>query len=363
MLRCLPLSLRVVIMAVLVPWGAGCSYPQLGRPLERAAGSLGLAGPGEAFDPPQIRMGVMPFKVWYSPYVPLGIADLGEHRYIRGGNLPTWRGEASEGTMYTRDGGFLDIGHIRNSIDLTRYIYPYIMEAFDAGRGEVRLLSAEPDLYVVKLTPPAQWDSLRDQRMAAIRIAGRLAHLMTTWHEVITWYGYSGIVVTEKPSAFSYDDAPSHMVGVIAAMRALTNQPNLEQFDRAVTESLAGYLEELGAVPSDEVAAAMKESKDDGWAGLEPKRRVIHLGIAGEPLHPILHGSIPTDSRVTWSWPRDETVGEHRVDDLYDVWIKPATFQAGAIRKAAGIIEGARPIHPRSDFPTLRTFLLAAETP
>ena len=353
----------ILTLCVLLPL-SGCNYPQLGRPLERTGGVLGLTDPGQAFDPPLMRMGVMPFPVWYSPYNPVSVDDLGTHRYIAAGGLPMWVGEESRGTIYTTRGGFLDLAHIRNSIDLTRYTYEHVADAFRDGRTELEMLSSEPDLYRVRLDPPKRWKNERQRRLAAVHVAGRLGYLMTTWHEVVTWFGYTGIVVSEQPSAFSYDDAPSHMVGVIAAMRALEKQPDLDRFDEAVTRELAEYLRDLGAVSAEEVAKAMEESKADGWADLVPERRLIHLGMTGETMHPILLPSMPGDDEpVRWRWEPNEKVMGLKVEKLYDVWIEPATFQGGDIREAAGIKGLDRPIHPRQDFGTLRLTLLAQEMP
>ncbi len=350
-------------LAALLAVTAGCSYPHLGRPLERAGGVLGLTGPGEAFAPPQLRMGVMPFDVWYCRLEPLGPDRLGTHRYIPAGGLPAWVGEESRGVVYTTRGGFLDMAHIRNSIDLTRYAYVNLMDALDAGRDELDMLSAEPDMYHVKLTPPKRWASLQQQRLAAVRLAGRLAYLMTTWHEVNTWFGYSGIVVSERPSAFSYDDAPSHMVGVIAAMRALEKQPLLTQFNQTVSAELSDYLRELGAVSPDQAIVAAAESKAAGWADLIPERRLIHLGLEGEVMHPMLLDSMPHHDPVVWKWPVDETVMGLQLNDLYDVAIDTATFQGGTIRRAAGLKDRGQPIHPRSHFPALLRTLKAQRMP
>ena len=359
-----PRVVRTILTLCVLLAAAGCSYPHLGRPLERTGGVLGMTGPGEAFDPPLMRMGVMPFQVWYSPYNPVSVGDLGTHRYVAAGGLPVWVGEESRGTVYTTRGGFLDVAHIRNSIDLTRFAYEHVLDALVEGRTELEMLSAEPDLYRVRLDPPKRWKSDRQRRFAAVHVAGRLAYLMTTWHEVVTWFGYTGVVVSEQPSAFSYDDAPSHMVGVIAAMRALEKEPDLNRFDEAVTAELAAYLHDLGAVSAERVAAAMEKSKADGWAGWVPERRLIHLGMAGETMQPILVPSMPGDAEpVRWRWDPDEAVMGLKIDRLYDVWIETATFQGDDIREAAGLAGRDRPIHPRRDFERLRLAMLAQEMP
>jgi hypothetical protein len=346
-----------------------CTYPERGMALERLEGDLGLEEVYEAFGTPEMRFGTMPFDAWYSPLIPLGVDDLGHHAYVD----PTHDGdrgrETSRGTLYTTRAGFLDIAHTRNAIDLTRFAFETIHQSFLAGEHELEMIAAEPDLYRVDLLPPAQWQPIaekkkdpqvRDEiREASIEIAGRVSYLMTTWHEVLTFFGYKGLgIVTEKPSAFSFDDAASHRVGVVAAMRALRRAPAPNEFDQFVTEELRGYLEELGAVSAEEVVTRSDEVEGRFWDGDEPAFRVIDLGLDDQPLL----AYVTDDTQpIQWYWPSDAKVGEHRIRDLFDLTIELNTFEAGAILEVLRKDEG--PVHPRTDFNRLSEYLEAQSLP
>jgi hypothetical protein len=361
-------SLRVGGLAVAtfgLTAALGCAYPERGQTLERLEGDLGLNDINEGFDTPEMRMGTMPFDAWYSPLEPLGVEDLGDHAYIQSGLGLERLAETSRGTLYTTRAGFLDIAHIRNAMDLTRFTFAHLYPSWKQGKYQVDLLSSEPDVYHVTLTPPPDWtgqdpENLPPQvdesmREASIAIAGRLSYLMTTWHEVLTHFGYKGMgVITEKPSAFSFDDAASHRVGVVVAMQALGSIDDVEQFDEAATKALRDYLIELGAVSADEVVTRSEAVEGRFWDGDEPAFRVVDLGMDGHPLVARLTDDGPP---IQWDWPPGETIGGHPISALFDVTIEMQTFEAGKILEALGKAEG--PIHPRTDFPKLSEVLEA----
>lgn len=354
--------------AAVVAVQVGCNYPSQGKPLKRVAAGLGLAPVDEAYDTPVMRMGSMPFNAWYSPFSPLDVEDLGDHHYmdvpvVVGGNRI---GETSRGILYTERGGFIDISHTRNAIDLTRFVYGYVVAGFYFGKSEIELLSAEPDVYHLTLNAPPQWSDLstRDDpeaekalveiHEASIQIAGRVAYLMTTWHEVLTWFGYKGMgVITEKPSAFSYDDAASHRVGVEAAMRALRSDPDLEHFNANVTASLHDYLIELGVVSADRCEELMKQMEGKWWEGDEPTLRVVDLGQDGQPL--MAHVVDESADPVRWDWNPTSIEDGRVINDLFDVTIGLNVLERGKILEAMGKEEG--PVHPRTDFPALHKTL------
>lgn len=344
---------------------SACSYPNRGKPLERLAAELGWSSPGKAYDSPTMRLGTMPFNVWYSPMIALGINDLGHHAYVAPGVPGNWKNETSRGTLYCAEAGFVDIAHVRNAIDLTRYVFAHVSTSLYDGIDELEMVAAEPDVYRIRFTPPDEWrnlaerqdvspETLAEVREASIQIAGRIAYLMTTWHEVVTAFGYKGMwVIPEEPSAFSYDDAVSHRIGIDAAMRALRFDDNLAHFDKTVTATLFDTLIELGVLPAEELEKRIKLAEGTWWRGGQPVLRIVDLGMDDEPLVASL-----VDERLTphrWNWSGDDRVGSSRIVDVFDVTIELNIFEAGDIYRALNKDDG--PIHPRSDFPALRDAL------
>lgn len=358
-------ALRSSVMILATLTLAACNYPDRGKQVERLSAELGVNVPGKAYDSPTMRMGTMPFNAWYSPMIALGLNDLGRHAYVAPGTAGDRSLETSRGTLYCAEAGFVDIAHIRNAIDLTRYVFDHVATSLYHGRAELEMVAAEPDVYRITFTPPDAWANLAERddvpqetldevREASIQIAGRVAYLMTTWHEVITAFGYKGMgLITEKPSAFSYDDAVSHRIGIDAAMRALRFDSNLAHFDDTVTATLHDVLIELGVLPAEELEKRIDLAEGTFWKGSQPVLRIIDLGMDGEPLTARL-----VDDRLTprqWNWSTGDRVGETPVVDLFDVTINLNIFEAADIYKSLNKNEG--PIHPRTDFPALREVL------
>ncbi len=355
--KTMALGLAVVTLTGLTGLG-GCVYPTRGAFWGRMSDQL-RGNPGEALDPPRLRMGAMPFDAWYSPLILLGPSDVTEHRYRQG----WWVGPAGDsprGILYARRAGFLDLAHTRNAMDLTRFVYTPVLKAIESGRGAVRLMSVEPDVYHVRLADGQELSPVL-QRELARKIAGRIAYLMTTWHEVATWHGYKGAgVFTERPSAFSYDDAASHMVGVAAAMDALEQEPRLNRFNAAATAALARQLVLLEALPGEVAAKRVNAVKGRWWANSLPQLRVVHLGLPDETLWARTLDDVEV---ATWTWDANDAVAHRRVNDWYNVEIELRLYERDVVLAAAGRHAGEACLIPRRDFPALRTSMLRLASP
>ena len=193
-------------------------------------------------------------------------------------------------------------------------------------------------------------------------MAGRVSYLMTTWHEVATWHGYKGMgFITERPSAFSYDDAASHMVGIAAAREALRNDPQLSDFDQAATQALNRQLIKMGITDTDR-AQQYVDSVDGSWyADSQPQLRVIHMGLSDEPL---MARTLGDADPFIWTFASDEHIAGQSICTWYNARIDLKLNERGAILAAAGRTDaGDDLIHPERDFPALRDSMLIAATP
>ena len=361
------MSISLASLATLTLASLGCTYPERGMPLERLEADLGLTAPNEAFDTPEMRLGTMPFNAWYSPLIPLGPDDLGDHAYVAAGLSLSRINETSRGTLYATRAGFLDIAHTRNAIDLTRFVYEHVYDGLKTGHYNLKLLAAEPDLYHLTLTPPPAWTGFDEDhvpaeidqhlREASSEIAGRIAYLMTTWHEVATFFGYKGMgLVTERPSAFSFDDAASHRVGVIVGMRALRGTDSTQAFDEHATRELKKYLVELGAVAADEVVERSKSVEGRFWDGDQPAFRVVDLGLDGVPLQAYVTDD---EEPMIWDWPEDFQIDGYPISALFSVQVELNLMEADKILAAIGNKQDSM-VDPRADFPQLHQYIEAS---
>lgn len=176
-------------------------------------------------------------KLWGVPFVSvdqvISVDDLNEHRYM---------GDKSEGTgtIYTNKGGFIDIGHLRDQIDWTRYLYTTILNS--RGKGEVILrLRKEAGRKTLYLNVPAQFDD-----SDCILLAGKITYDLSLWHEISTWFGASTVpFIPEKFSSFSVEDVYSNLLGIHVGMKTLRSEL---PFNDAATKLIGSTLDSLAVV-------------------------------------------------------------------------------------------------------------------
>src|SRR5690349_16968818 len=91
---------------------------------------VGCAGPA---DGPRDRLGALPFPGFFTLYSVADPARLGEHRYERTPRI--FRPDETErGIIYTARAGFLDIAHVRITIDEVRFCAGRVRVALEQRR-------------------------------------------------------------------------------------------------------------------------------------------------------------------------------------------------------------------------------------
>jgi hypothetical protein len=273
------------------------------------AASSGCSGPT---DGPRNRIGALPFPGIFTLYHPADPDNLGRHRYDRAPRF-FQPDEAERGIVYTVRGGFLDLAHVRVTIDSVRYCTAHVRAAMRERRDTVILRSNEGSVFIVSLRRlPATTDGSSsgvgagaealaeaEARVAdelAIRTGQRLAYLMMTWHEIVTWFGHRKVMfIDESPSSFTYDDPMSHVVGLRVAGRALRERRSgsWRSFDEAVTVALREELAELGAVSPGRTGRAVRAVEGVWWSRGRPLKRQIDVGLSDGAVRPWLVPDLP----------------------------------------------------------------------
>lgn len=176
---------------------------------------------------------------------------IGTHQYL---------GDASEenGIIYTRRGGFIDMGHLRDQIDWMAYLHNQLLEHRQSGSLSV-LLGHEGGEKSLNVQIPS---SLTDADLIAL--AAKIAYDLSVWHEIATWFGASTIpFVPERYSSFSFEDAYSNLLGVTIGIEALESEL---PFEEAVTGIIVRTLRNLDVVSNAaETYLAMEAVRDIWW--------------------------------------------------------------------------------------------------
>ena len=143
------------------------------------------------------------------------------------------------GYVYTEKAGLVDLGHVRDMADMTRWISTALTG------GALRLVLAEGEAEV--LSPPAAGAD-------TIALAASIAYVESWAHELATWD-------RENFSSFSPEDIPSNIIGIEVGKRALTAGG---AYPSAVDNVLAAVLTELGARSKTNTEAVLTKVRSSG---------------------------------------------------------------------------------------------------
>jgi len=231
---------------------------------------------------PRARLGTYPTSTLGSKFS--NPEALGRHGY---------RFSLSEknGIVYTCRGGHIDLAHLRIAADWTAYLtgksYRHLMD------GDTQFsykLAVDRSRHYVELSYPPDWAQRSQPERAAVAeeiaaaLGPRLAFNLTTWHEILTWFGFKCVgLPTAFSSAFSWEDSFSNLLGTHLAARALRDTER--SFNKAMTAVLADELGKLGTVSVDVAKRATSEVKGDWFTGsslffVDIMERNFDIGLA-----------------------------------------------------------------------------------
>jgi hypothetical protein len=168
------------------------------------------------------------------------------------------------GYVYTRRGGFIDLGHARDYIDYTRFFAARYYNAPSSGRTGIlsKVFEEGGDIHL-EIAPRTG----RPGSALAAAMGAKLAYERAIWHEIITYFAPTGtLTFDERFSSFAPEDNFSNAVGVLAGYRALLTPDT--PFDLAAQQALHKILARLAPVHrKEETQAAIDFVEDHWWAG------------------------------------------------------------------------------------------------
>jgi hypothetical protein len=201
------------------------------------------------------------------------------------------------GIVYTCKGGHIDIAHARIAADNVRYLQDMARKnLLGTSRNFDFKLKVEPSTYYVTLEYPQNWkklskkDRIRIADEVSMEMGAYLTYIMTTWHEVLTWFGFKCMaIVPEQPSAFSWEDVYSNVFGIKVGTQAL--QDKKHGYNTAVTIALEKELKNLGIQSKDTARKASEKMRGTWYEGAliaEMKVRNLDIGIDDGFVTPML---------------------------------------------------------------------------
>jgi hypothetical protein len=293
---------------------------------------------------------------------PFGISypdpeHLGKHGYTNG-----W--SERNGLVYTYRGGFIDIGHLRDSADRTAYCTNVILEKIMNGETEFSFKLQEPSVYFVTISYPDNWGTLPDKEKIAKETASELgryfAFTAVVWHEIITWYGYKCTgLFSEYVSAFSCEDIYSDVVGINIAAEALKNETYA--FNDAMTMLIDKELQELNVRPVNTVKSAVQRIKGHWYKGgtypfVSLKKRNLDIGLDDNFVTPWLVPGICENCEPQLS-PVPQIDSPNRHGFSVNLEIKPGILESYKILRLIYPNGEGKFVNPPKHFPVIMEYI------
>ena len=250
------------------------------------------------------------------------------------------------GIVYTRRAGFIDLAHVFNTAVLENEATKTIEVALRENRRVIQL--RELDRSRVTLTLEGVIPDSEQGIRAEARAAGAcVLYDLMTWHEIITWFGYKSTYVwPEKPSAFTYEDTVSNLVGVDVFERI----PG-EATPAKLGAALRDDLNDLGLVDRRLASRAVHSVKGTWWGPWLYTRRMVDIGQNGGPIKPWLVPGTSKDGLHDERGPVAFTDPCTEMPGAYSLRIVPPSWTLHRIRWSAPATP--RAIDPSKDFDPL----------
>jgi hypothetical protein len=285
------LSMLVLLLLLLLATG-GCQQPQ--QVSARAPHNRLLE---EQFNnPPRVRRGSYATPTLGTSY--LEPNQLGPHSY----GSEFHERQNGNGIVYTCRAGHIDISHVREAADWTAYLAAVTYKHLRNSEPEFSFTLKEGSVCFIHLAYPDRWQSLSEEDKdgiafdLSVNLGRYFGYTAGSWHEMLTWFGYkSKGVFPEFPSAFSWEDTYSNLLGSYIGAEALRDTEHT--YDEAVTGALAKALKDL-EVQSAKVAKDAAEKVRGVWfTGEVPpfvdmKKRNFDIGLDNGFITPWLVDSI-----------------------------------------------------------------------
>ncbi len=241
---------------------------------------------------------------------------LGHHKFYGG------EGEYN-GIIYTRDGGFIDIGHVRDNADMMAYFSSQISHNLD--KDIVLKTKHEAGKRVIEISLKGRELSSTDILLLGQRITYELA----VWHEIRTYFGVpTHYPIHEIQSAFSPEDLYSNLLGTYVGRWAIEKEGHYETDVDTVIQEL---LVKLGKVNTEQdTKTAMDDVLGIWWNRVSLPSRKFLLAWNTKTYGEILPWLIPTHAKYfntpTHIYPLpvpELTESGVPLNDLFTIRIKP----------------------------------------
>lgn len=305
--------------------------------------SLGLGGCG--FGQPRRRLGCYATSTPGTRFI--SSDKLGRHSY-------TFSLFERNGITYTCNAGHIDITHLRIAADNTKDMSEKLYKGILAGRTDFTFgLVADQSKHVVKLSYPDNWQQVDKEHAAreiSLQLGQYLAFSATTWHEMLTWFGYrTMVIIPEFSSAFSWEDVYSNLIGTSIAAEAIRNSDH--KYNKAMTLAINQEMERLGGQSARVAKKAAQMVRGQWFTGnlmVKMKKRNLDIGVDDGFVTPMIVPGICDQARPEHFPVPSPDVSQYGFS--MDYHIVPREFERGKILRIVHANRKAKTITPQTHF-------------
>jgi len=225
--------------------------------------------------------------------------------------------------------------------------------------------NVEPTKYFIEFSYPENWEGFSEQekKQIAFEISLHLgqyfSYTASTWHEILTWFDFHCMgPLPEFPSAFSWEDSFSNLLGTHVAIKAI--QDTEHSFDKAMKLALDRELEILGIQEASVAKEASQKIRGDWYSGsllffVEMKKRNFDIGLGDGYITPTLVPGVSEcwdANPVSYPVPNTNILSKYGFSMRYE--LDPKVWESGKIFKVLGR-QGR--IDPVVDFPIIMEYI------
>jgi hypothetical protein len=226
-----------------------------------------------------------------------------------------------------------------------------------------------PSRYYVTIKYPSGWWVMPQSEREAIArelsfsMGQYFGYAASTWHEIITWFGYKFVaVLPEFSSAFSWEDSYSNLLGTRLAVAAMQDRVG---YDEAMTIRLDDELRKLGVQSAKTAKWAGEKVRGEWFSGrvvymVKMKKKNFDIGLEDGYVTPTL---IPNLSECRNAVPQPYPVPTLDAAARYGFKVKleisPKIWESKKIRNIAYGEEAKRGkrVEPVVHFPRIMSYI------
>lgn len=229
-------------------------------------------------DMQKVRLGPVPLPFFRLNNV-VSLDEVGPHKFASGiyhytpasASASGVTGSENNGLLYTTQGGFIDLAHVRDTADDTMGLF-FEMLLHLGTTHRIELPAELGPRYVEMKAFDVSGFTDSQKWLIAANMAARIAYFKAESHEIAQWHGYSSFSQwPETISAYSPEDLYSNMLGAKLSLALIEQHKMLNEteYNQNLTLWIAASLKQLGAVSTEQAQLALAAVDGQWWDSTE----------------------------------------------------------------------------------------------